>query len=226
MATHSCQQCGKVFTGSEYLIKHITRRHPQIHGKANAVQLETAAQAIATDDIDNTVDEGARRLAELVAKAKADEVITSSCVCIQCLYRVSSECASWLLQVNGLKVKLQQLQSQLDDSAHHKLDAADDDRRRALSRKLKLRKFAKALAASCRSAMLRSAFKRMLLPAALAHMTKEPHNKVSEASANFSASCSPACLHYDPIDKPLTMQCLLDPCSFDQSRQQRLEGRM
>jgi hypothetical protein len=81
-------------------------------------------------------------------------------------------------------MKLQQLQSQLDDSANHKLDAADSDRRRALSRKLKLRKFAKMLAASYRLCMLRSAFKRMLLPAALAHMMKETH-KVSEGSANF-----------------------------------------
>jgi predicted nucleic acid-binding Zn-ribbon protein len=77
MATHSCHQCGKVFTGSEYLTKHITRRHPQILGKENVVQLGPAAQAKADEDIDNTVDEGARRLAELVAKAKADEVITS-----------------------------------------------------------------------------------------------------------------------------------------------------
>jgi hypothetical protein len=83
-------------------------------------------------------------------------------------------------------MKLQQLQSQLDDSANHERDTADNDRRRALSRKLKLRKFAKTLAASCRLAMLRSAFKCMLLPAALAHMTNEPHNKVSEASANLS----------------------------------------
>jgi predicted nucleic acid-binding Zn-ribbon protein len=91
METHSCQQCGKVFTGSEYLTKHITRRHPQIHGKENTAQLRPAAQAKANEDIDNTVDEGARRLAELVAKAKADEVITLSRVCMQCLYHVSSE---------------------------------------------------------------------------------------------------------------------------------------
>jgi hypothetical protein len=83
-------------------------------------------------------------------------------------------------------MKLQQLQLQLDDSANNKLDTADSDSRRALSRKLKLRKFAKSLAVSCRSAMLRSAFKRMLLPAALVHMVKVPH-KVSEF--NFVSLC-------------------------------------
>jgi hypothetical protein len=98
MATHSCQQCGKVFTGSEYLTKHISRRHPQVHGKENnVIQVTSATQATVDEDIDTTVDEGARRLAELVAKAKADEVNTVLCgaILLSCMFlKGSPGCAA------------------------------------------------------------------------------------------------------------------------------------
>eukprot|EP00611_Tribonema_gayanum_P002976 TRINITY_DN12297_c0_g1_i1.p1 TRINITY_DN12297_c0_g1~~TRINITY_DN12297_c0_g1_i1.p1 ORF type:complete len:881 (+),score=192.45 TRINITY_DN12297_c0_g1_i1:134-2644(+) len=72
---HTCAECGKVFVTSEYLDKHVNRRHPQ--QKAPEAPPPPAAPPAPVEPTppeaeDSSIAEGARRLAELVAKRKAE----------------------------------------------------------------------------------------------------------------------------------------------------------
>ncbi|KAG5189068.1 C2H2 zinc finger protein [Tribonema minus] len=74
---HTCAECGKVFATSEYLDKHMARRHPQ--EKAPEAPPPPAAPPAPVEPTppeaeDSSIAEGAMRLAELVAKRKAELV--------------------------------------------------------------------------------------------------------------------------------------------------------